>query len=369
MALSRVLAAGSAFLAAKEVFPDRPAFSFVIGLCCFLVPVLLVPIVAALLLQVKLFTGSRAYDGEVNSVGREYDAWTTEGILEQYWGEHIHLGYYTKEEMAKGYLKKDFIEAKYDFVDRMMEWGGVSELLPKPGAAARAEPLKVLDVGCGIGGTSRYLAKKFGADAEVSGITLSQEQVNRATQLCKERGINNADFCVMDALAMTHPDNSFDVVWACESGEHMPDKRKYVQEMTRVLKPGGKLVIATWCQKEIQFDSPLTKQEEKTLDYLYKEWSHPYFVPYKYYGNLLKETGAFADIGLDDWTEPTIAAWRHSIWVGVFNPWPVIRTFSPRIWWKCIRDAFCLDAMHRAFDNGLMEYGMIRGTKSEAKSE
>jgi MPBQ/MSBQ methyltransferase len=44
---------------------------------------------------------------------------------------------------------------------------------------------------------------------------------------------------VMDALDMSWPDNSFDLVWACESGEHMPDKNKFVQEMTRVLKPGG----------------------------------------------------------------------------------------------------------------------------------
>ena len=43
----------------------------------------------------------------------------------------------------------------------------------------------------------------------------------------------------MDALAMTWPDNSFDLVWACESGEHMPDKKRYVEEMARVLKPGG----------------------------------------------------------------------------------------------------------------------------------
>lgn len=57
-------------------------------------------------------------------------------------------------------------------------------------------------------------------------------------------------FQVMDALAMTWPDESFDLVWACESGEHMPDKKKYVDEMVRVLKPGGTLVIACWCQRE-----------------------------------------------------------------------------------------------------------------------
>ena len=43
---------------------------------------------------------------------------------------------------------------------------------------------------------------------------------------------------VMDALAMTFPEGHFDLVWACESGEHMPDKKKYVQQMMRVLAPG-----------------------------------------------------------------------------------------------------------------------------------
>ena len=43
---------------------------------------------------------------------------------------------------------------------------------------------------------------------------------------------------VRNALEMEFEDDTFDLVWACESGEHMPDKAKYVQEMTRVLKPG-----------------------------------------------------------------------------------------------------------------------------------
>ncbi len=46
---------------------------------------------------------------------------------------------------------------------------------------------------------------------------------------------------------MTLPEESYDLVWACESGEHMPDKKAYVEEMTRMLKPGGTLVIACWC--------------------------------------------------------------------------------------------------------------------------
>lgn len=41
-----------------------------------------------------MWTPSRVYNKESNSVGKEYDSWAEEGILEHYWGEHIHLGYY-----------------------------------------------------------------------------------------------------------------------------------------------------------------------------------------------------------------------------------------------------------------------------------
>eukprot|EP00953_Heterococcus_sp_UTEX-ZZ885_P013152 7517-Heterococcus_DN1.PRE.2 len=107
--------------------------------------------------------------------------------------------------------------------------------------------------------------------------THSRYTVARATQLAKDRQIPNAHFKVMDALAMEFPDNSFDLVWACESGEHMPDKKQYVEEMTRVLKPGGRIVIATWCQRD-DSEQPFTPAEEKKLDFLYSEWTHPHFI-------------------------------------------------------------------------------------------
>jgi len=218
-----------------------------------------------ILIKVKneLWKPSRTYDKEANSVGREYDAWTTEGILEHYWGEHIHLGYYSPLEMASGYLKKNFIKAKYDFVDEMVKFGKLQ--------LSNDKPLRILDVGCGIGGTSRYLASNI-PGSTVTGITLSTKQVERATKLAKDRNIPNANFQVMDALNMTFPDNSFDVVWACESGEHMPDKKRYVDEMTRVLKPGGRIVIATWCQR----DDEMKPFDDKVMYYYY------YFCYYSY---------------------------------------------------------------------------------------
>merc|ERR1719201_782190 len=68
---------------------------------------------------------SRPYTED--SVKDEYDAWTQDGILEYYWGEHIHLGYYNPTDMEKGFRtwrKKDFKQAKFDFTDKMMEFGG-----------------------------------------------------------------------------------------------------------------------------------------------------------------------------------------------------------------------------------------------------
>jgi hypothetical protein len=87
--------------------------------------------------------------GNRRSAGQPYLPWRREGILEYYWGEHIHLGFYTPEERAAGYKKKDFKRAKIDFVDQMLHWSGARR------------PARVLDVGCGIGGTSRHLAARF----------------------------------------------------------------------------------------------------------------------------------------------------------------------------------------------------------------
>ena len=306
---------------------------------------------------------SRAYvegpgEGSVGTVGQEYDAWTEEGILEYYWGEHIHLGYYSDEDMAKGAgtllgcKVKDFIEAKFDFVDKMLEW---SECPP--------EPARVLDVGCGIGGTSRHLAKRLGPNSKVQGITLSPNQVKRATELAAAQGVDNASFQVMNALELDFPDNTFDLVWACESGEHMPDKKKYVEEMIRVLKPGGTIVIATWCQRETPPE--FTPEEEANLKFLYEEWAHPYFVSIEEYVRLMEGTEKMATVGSANWVKETIRSWRHSIWVGVYDPWPVVFA-GPRIWWKTIREIVTLERMHRAFDCDLMTYGMMKGKKALA---
>jgi MPBQ/MSBQ methyltransferase len=202
---------------------------------------------------------SRTY-GE-GTVAQEYDDWADEGILEYYWGEHIHLGYYGEDVK---YKYKPLKDAQYAFIDEMMKFGGID-----PAVDGNAQ---VLDVGCGFGGTSRYLARALGPNSTVTAITLSPKQVERAQQLAIEQNTPNVKFMVEDALEMPDfADNTFDIVWACESGEHMPNKKKYIDQMMRVLKPGGKFVMATWCQRDDR-EVPFDKRDLRDLQYLYEEW-------------------------------------------------------------------------------------------------
>lgn len=308
---------------------------------------------------------SRPFESVV-SVGDEYNKWTADGILEHYWGEHIHLGFYHKSDwfsknasflgsfvsatVSKIYSKA-FKDAKIDFTRALMSWSGVSEL-------SATEHIRVLDVGCGIGGTSRYLAKAR-RGWTVTGISISPAQISRATQLAMNDNVMNVDFRCCDAMSMPFPDNSFDVVWSCESAEHMPDKAAFIKECVRVMKPGGKFVLATWCQRD-DSKKPFTENERSRLDFLYKEWCHPKFASIEAFHKILIDCDT-VDIRSTDWTEPTLPSWRHSIFVGMWSPWAVI--LKPSCWWSTIREIVTLERMHGAFRDGLMQYGILTATK------
>ena len=68
------------------------------------------------------------------------------------------------------------------------------------------------------------------------------------------------------------------------------------------------------------------------------------------------------EVTTEDWNEQTIASWRHSNWVGIYDPRGFM--FKPTKYLKCLRDGYCLERMHRAFDRGLMQYGMFAATKT-----
>lgn len=101
----------------------------------------------------------------------------------------------------------------------------------------------VLDIGCGYGTTSIWLAKNIGC--KVVGITISQRQVDEANKMAKKQGVSHlTDFKVMDFHNIDLPENSFDVVIAIESICHSSEQPKVLEEIYRMLKPKGRLAIA-----------------------------------------------------------------------------------------------------------------------------
>lgn len=102
--------------------------------------------------------------------------------------------------------------------------------------------MRVLDVGCGIGGSARFLASEYGA--RVSGIDLTPEFVNVGRQLNDLIGVGDEiDLQVASALELPFEDEVFDMVWTEHVQMNIEDKTRFYGELWRVLKPGGKLVF------------------------------------------------------------------------------------------------------------------------------
>jgi tocopherol O-methyltransferase len=156
------------------------------------------------------------------------------------WGPHIHHGYFETQR-----------ETPVEAQEKLME---------KLAALIKISPHdKILDAGSGMGGSSLYLAKKYSAN--VTGITLSPKQVDIASRAAKEEQLPNVIFKVEDALSMgSLPDNAFDIVWSLESCEQFYDKELFIRQAFRVLKPGGSLMLATWCSGAEEYDGAQAKK-------------------------------------------------------------------------------------------------------------
>jgi tocopherol O-methyltransferase len=105
---------------------------------------------------------------------------------------------------------------------------------------------RLLDVGCGYGGSSIYLAKHYSVEA--IGITISPVQVEMARKAAAGEGVN-AKFLAMDAEEMKF-DQTFDVIWSVESISHYPRQEKFFAGAAKFLKPGGTLALTDWFKKK-----------------------------------------------------------------------------------------------------------------------
>ncbi len=292
------------------------------------------------LLIIAWFFINRKYESSA-SVASAYDSWTNDQLLERLWGEHIHLGYYNDS-----IYKTDFRQAKSDFVHQLVNWSGINNL-PKGS--------RIIDVGCGIGGSSRILAKYYGFD--VLGITISPLQVERAKKLTPDN--LSCEFRVMDALDLHLEDSTFDAVWSVEAGAHILNKQLYADEMLRVLRPGGFFAIADWNRRDSQ-NNELGILENIVMKQLLEQWSHPEFSSIKSFReNLLTSRYSRFNVDCEDWTKFTIPSWNDSILEGFRRP-NIFLELGPKSFLNGFREIPTILLMRWAFSTSLMQFGVYR---------
>lgn len=275
-----------------------------------------------------------------------YDS--SSGLWEQIWGEHMHHGYYG----PNGDRQIERRQAQIDLIEELLHWteDKLSRNLSETLSA-------ILDVGCGIGGSSLYLSQKFNATA--TGITLSPVQASRATQRAQSANLP-CNFQVANALEMPFADNSFDLVWSLESGEHMPNKKQFLQECYRVLNPGGTLILATWCHRPVTPPaSPLSEKERRHLIEIYRVYYLPYVISLPEYEAIAHQSG-FQNIHTADWSAAVAPFWNIVI-DSAFDPSAIFGLLFSG--WDTIRGALSLGLMSEGYKSGLVRYGLLCASK------
>jgi tocopherol O-methyltransferase len=163
----------------------------------------------------------------------------------------------------------------------------------------------VLDAGCGVGGSSVYLANKYGCN--VTGITLSKKQAAFATAQAANKGLSHkVDFQVRDFTATNFPDESFDVVWAIESVCHANEKADFLKEAFRVLKKGGRLIMADFFRNKQELD----KEGQYWMNNWAATWAIPEFEYDKAFVAKAKNAG-FTSVETNDVTENILPSARR----------------------------------------------------------
>ncbi len=244
------------------------------------------------------------------------------------WGEHVHHGLFRtgRESVAEATL------ALSDLVgDRL-------------GIAAGQE---LVDIGCGYGGTARHFAAR---GARVTGVTLSQRQAEEAPAAA------SVTIHVADWLASGFPDAAFDGAYAIESSEHIADKPRFFAEGYRVLRPGGRLVVAAWLTRE----TPGRWEARHLLEPICREGRMPSMGSASEY-RALAEAAGFRVARFDDLSAVVARTWS------IILARVARRLATDRRYRAFLRDAragnrifaLSLPRLRLAYATGAMRYGLF----------
>lgn len=258
----------------------------------------------------------------------------TSTAWQEIWGKHFHHGYFESNDSIATAQEKLLVQ--------------IAKLLNL------SPDLKILDVGCGLGSSSIWLAQQF--QAKVTGITISQKQIEIANQQAQTQNIKNVDFQLQDAHSLAQfADNSFDIVWALESCEQFYNKNLFIKQAQRVLKPNGQLMIATWCADREAFTGKLAQQYVKIC----RAFDTPYMPTLEHYQKILLKNH-FTPTNILDWSSHVKDSWK----IGVLQLKKV--SFLKLLKYVSLHEInflLKLKLMRNFFQEGYLRYGVFIARK------
>lgn len=216
----------------------------------------------------------------------------------------------------------------------------------------------VLDAGCGIGGSSIWMAKNH--NNQVTAITISKQQAHHASHHAKRQNVSEkVTFQVTDFCSTPFADNSFDVIWGLESVCHALNKGDFLKEAYRLLRPNGRIVICDGFILRREFSD----DEWQDIVTCLNGWAVPNLCTRDEFARLL-EQNQFQNISYNDITAETLPSADYMFKVAkrlkplqTISQWLGLRSKAQTANFKVGL------AQHRLFKDQLVEYGIYTAIK------
>ena len=278
-------------------------------------------------------TSTPQFAVEIDHIRRHYDRLSF--LYRVFWGEHLHHGYWENNESVA--------RAQIQLMERLAERAGF------------ARGARVLDIGCGLGGSALWLAARF--DCEVTGMTISPVQARMAAAKAKARSLTGrVQFQVCDANQWQPEPASTDVIWIMESSEHFRDKPAFFERCARALKPGGVLAVCAWLRR----DGPLREDEQALVNTIAEAMLSASLGSLSDYQDWMRDAGLTVTAA-EDITRHVEPTWSHCSRIGDN---PAVRLFLRFTGGPTRRFVQSFPLMKQAYAQGAMAFGLFVARKS-----